>query len=136
VSKLTGKQVNLTFDGVDVKVTKCTPKTTRELADTTDSGDYNSASGLIHRTQLAHTVSTELSIEGMFRLTSTSTLTALLAKCYNGNAAAAGTLKLDGATNYLSGNWDISDFEADLPIDNAVTFKATLKSNGVMTVGA
>lgn len=134
--KLAGNQVGLTFGGTEVKVTKVTPKVTKEMADSTDSGNYDATSKLIHREQLAHSISTELSVEGKFRTANPATTSALLAKCYKGDAAAAGAVKVDPSTTLFSGNWDITDFEADIPIDNVVTFKCTLKSHGVIVVGA
>lgn len=135
MGKLTGKKVALTFDSKAINVTKCSQKVSRELSDSTDSGDYDATSDLIHKTQLAHTIGTDLSIEGYWYTDATTgTADALLKKCYSGMAAAAGTVKLDGTNTNFSGNWDIADFEADVPTDDTVSFKCTLKSNGVIAV--
>lgn len=135
-NRLTGKAASLTFAGNDVKLTKATLKTTRELADATDSGDYDPTSGLIHKVQIPWGVGSEISVEGKIRTNSPTTLSALLAKCYSSTAEAVGTLKMDGSTNVITGNWDIADFEAEIDTQNACTFKATLKSNGLATPGS
>lgn len=135
--KLTGKAQSLTFDGVAVYTTSVKPKTTKEYDDSTDSGDYDATSQLIHKSQLAWGIQTELAVEGKFYLSGTgATITAFLDKLYSGAAAAAGSVKLDGSNTYISGNFDLTDFEADISTDKVVTFKCTLKTNGVATVGS
>lgn len=135
-NKVTGVAATFVYNGVSVYITKASPKFTREMADSTDSGNYDATSQMIHKEQLPVSLQTELSVEGMYRTGGTGpTTSTLLAQLYSGNAAVTGTVKIDGSNQLITGKWDITDFEADVPIDNAVTFKATLKSNGTMTIG-
>lgn len=135
-NKVAGIAASFTYNGVAVYITKASPKFTREMADSTDSGNYDATSQMIHKEQLPVSLQTELAVEGMFRTSGTGpTTSTLLAQLYSGNAAVTATVKIDGSNQLITGKWDITDFEAELSIDNTVTWKATFKSNGTMTIG-
>jgi predicted secreted protein len=133
MSKLTGKLASLTLDSQVVRITKATPKITKELADSTDSSDYDGTTGLFHKSQIAHSAMVELAVEGYFYHANGGTIADVLIKCYAAAAIATGALTIDGTNVIATGKWDISDFEADIENTATVTFKATLKSNGKIT---
>ena len=133
-SKLTGKASSITLSGTTLYITKVSPKVTRELADTTDSTSYDAASDMIQPSQLPVKVSMELSVEGWFYIGQADT--ALLNLAYSGATAVPVVLKSNASSIYGHGNFDLSDFESSHPIDNTVTYSATLKQNGVFTPGS
>lgn len=132
--RITGTRADLTLDGNRVHITKVGAKSTKNMDDTTDTGDIDPTTGLLHESQVPHSLVTELSVEGNWRSTSPTTNAVLLQKCYQGTAVLVGTLKIDGTNTNYSGQWDITDFEADIPAAGKVSFKATLKGNGVIAV--
>ncbi len=129
--RLTGKASYLILNGTTIPFTKVTPKTNRKLADITDNGDYNSNTDLIWMTQLPVTATIELSVEGRFRRSITPT--AIISLLYTGQTAVPCRFGLDSALIYGSGNFDVSDFQVDDPVDDTVTFTCTLRSNGIFT---
>jgi hypothetical protein len=62
--RTTGKQQSFTFNSQTIPITKCSPKITRKLADTTDSGDYVTSPDMIFPTQIPVSCPLELAIEG------------------------------------------------------------------------
>lgn len=129
--RLTGKQSYFYFNGYFIPITKATPKTSRKLADITDNGDYDTNTDLLWPTQLPVMAPVELSIEGRFRK---STIPgAILSILYTGATAVQTRFGLDTNTIYGSGLFDLSDFQADSPVDDVVTFTCTVRSNGKFT---
>lgn len=126
--RLTGKASYLLFDGVMIAITSYKPKTERKLADTTDSGDYNTQADLVFPTQIPVSAAVELSVEGRYRKSSTPS--ALIATLYQGGGPYPVVLGLDAGTLAGHGNFDVSDFEASVPVQDTVTFTCTMKSNG------
>ncbi len=129
--RITGKQSYFVINGFTVPITKYTPKTNRKLADITDNGDYDLNTDLMYPTQLPVNAVTECSVEGRYRKSSTPA--AIIALLYSGAYAIFTTLGLDAGTLYGTGNFDISDFQIDVPVDDTVTFTCNIKSNGKFT---
>ncbi len=132
--RLTGKSGYLTFGGYNIPITKWSMKTTRNLPDSTDNGDYNSTDDLIYHTRIPVSVDSDVSIEGRYHkdvLPGT-----LIAVLFTGATAVNVSLGLDSATVYGHGAFDLMDFSCDLPIEDMVTFSATLKSNGQFVRGS
>lgn len=132
--RLTGKASYFQINGTRIPITSAKPKHNRELADSTDSSNYDAATDMIHKSQLPVTLQTELSIEGKFRKDTTNAQ--LISQLYSGVAALPVELGLDSGTIYGHGNFDLSDFECDDPIDDTVTYTCSMKSNGVFTPGS
>lgn len=129
--RLTGKASAFSFGGALFAITKATPKITRKLADTTDSGDYNSTNDMIYPTQLPVSAAVELSIEGRYRKSSVPS--GIVATLFTGVFAVPVQLALDAGSLFGHGNFDISDFQADIPVEDTVTFTCTMKSAGQFT---
>ena len=132
--RLAGDQSSLTFGGTSIPITKYTPKVNRKLADTTDTGDFDSAAGLIANTQVPVSYNLELSVEGKFRKSVTPS--ALIAQLFSGATAVPTVLTLAQGVLFGHGNFDLSDFSCEVPAEDTVTFTCTLKSNGAFTPNA
>ena len=124
----------MTVNGVTIYITKATPKVTRECADTTDNSNYDATSDMLQPAQIPVKVGMELSIEGWFYVGQTDT--SFMNYCYSGTGAVPVVLK--GTTSYVVGHggFDLTDFEAGIPVDDTCTYSATLKQNGVFTAGS
>ncbi len=140
-NRLAGNKQELLIGTTVVHTTKCTPKVAKEMADSSDTSDYDEATDLIHKSQIPHSIQTDLDVEGFwYKQATTGTLDMMMRKCYASESVAEGTVKLDKTADgtdgqLLSGRWDVTDFEAELVTNDIVSFKATLKSNGIITVG-
>ena len=134
VQKVTGKAGAFTYNGTKLSITKYTAKVERELVDSTGSDNYDAATDLIHKAQLPVSIQVTADVEGQFDLNSTDA--SVIATLYSGATAIPVILGINAAVVLGHGNFDISDFECDVPIDDMVTWKATIKSNGVFTHGS
>jgi hypothetical protein len=134
VSKIAGKGGSFSYNGTVIPFKKWSGKVTRKLADTTDSADYDVSSNMIHESQVPVSLTQEVTIEGNVDLNTTEAQ--IITQLYSGAAAVATILKHTPAVVYGHGNFDLSDFTCDQPVDDTVTFSATLKSNGVFVHGS
>lgn len=133
-NKLTGRAGSFTYNGTSIPFTKVTPSTTRTLADATDSTDYNSTDDIVYESQLAVKVGMTVKIEGRYN---TSIIpSTIIADLYTGNASVTCRFTQKTGVIYGSGSFDVSDFECSSPIDDIVTYSATLKLNGAFTRGS
>lgn len=131
-SSKTGRGGYLTLDGTAIPITKWTATTTKELADSTDSNDYDSGSGQIWKSQKPGVISQEVSIE--FNYDTVTTPTGITAKI-KADPTVAGVLKIDRSTTYCSASYDMSEIETNVEVPGAtmITGTAKLMSNGVVT---
>jgi hypothetical protein len=128
--RLTGKASYFLLGSAatQIPITKATPKVTRKLADTTDSGDYQSTPDMIFPTQIPVSAPLEMAIEGRYRFSSTpSAIVALLATSATNIPVVLG---LNSGAIWGHGNFDISDFQSDIPFDDTVTYTCNIRSNG------
>src|SRR5271166_4014734 len=124
--RLTGKASYFTYGGVNIPITKMTPKVTRALATSTDSSDYNVTADMIGPTQIPVSTMVEGTIEGRFRRSTIPT--AILAYLATSSTQVPCVFGLDLApTIWGSGLFDISDFSTDVPVEDMVTFTATVR---------
>lgn len=132
--RLTGKASYFTYGGAQIPITKYTAKSTRTLADTTDSADYDSGNNIIYKSQIPVSEQMELSVEGNFYLsiTNQTLLTAIL----TGVNEVPVVLGLNAGALFGSGNFDISDFSTDVPVEDTVKWTATFRSNGPFNPGS
>ena len=131
-SSKTGRAGYLTIDGTAIPITKWTPTTTKEMADSTDSNDYDTGSGQLWKSQKPGALSQEVSIE--FNYDTVTTPTGITAKI-KADPTVAAVLKIDRSTTYCSGNYDMSEVEINLEVPGAtmITGTAKLMSNGPIT---
>lgn len=133
-AKLAGKAGTIEVNGTFIAFKTIKPKTSIDLADSTDSSNYDVTSNLVHKSQIACTTQLELSIEGFFDLNSTASV--LLTKAYVAGNSFPVIINLNATAVYGHGNFDISDFEASIDVNDMVTFTCTLKSNGIFIQGS
>jgi hypothetical protein len=134
MAKLEGKAGTITYGAASINWTKITEKVTRELGDTTDSTNYDAGSNMLWQAQLPVKLGLEYSIEGWFDTTLTPA--AFVGTLFSASGPFNLLFTLVSGTIVGHGNFDLSDFELGAPIDNTVTFSATLKSNGVFIYGS
>jgi hypothetical protein len=132
--KLTGKASYLTFQGTRIYFTKVSPDVDRECADSTDGADYDSSSDMIQPSQIPVKVQMTLQVELKYDLNTTGT--AFTQAAYSSGGPYPTVLGLNAGTVMGHGNFDITKFSADVPIDDTVTATATLLQNGVFTPGS
>ena len=133
--RLSGKASYFTFNGVNIPITKMSPKVVRKLGDSTDSGDYISAQDMIGTTQIPVTYTVEGAIEGRFRKSVTPS--SFLAIAFTSATQIPVVIGLDASpTIWGHGVCDISDFATEDPVDDVVTFTCNIKSWGQWTPNA
>lgn len=127
-----GSSGTMTLAGTSIGITEWTFKSIDELADSTDSTNYDAVSGRTYRAQVHGNVGAEGSIKGNFDFNATSA--AVIQKLKAG-AAIAAVFSLDRTTTYASCNVDLSDIEVGVTVPGAKTieYSANWKSNGVIT---
>jgi predicted secreted protein len=132
--KITGKAAYLQIAGTKIGMTKLGIKTDRKTADSTDTLNYDVTSDLIWPEQLPVMAPLELTLEGRYNLTTTpaNVINAL----YTGALAVACVIGLSSTVIYGHGNFDITGFDADAPLDDIITFTLSLKSNGLFVFGS
>jgi hypothetical protein len=134
MSKVTGQANSFTYNGNTVYTTKVTPKVERKMADSTDTGNYDPTSGLIHKSQLPVTTQTTIDFEGFYYTDTTNAQ--VLADLYAATAARPVVVKINGTNTLGHGNADLTSLEVGIVADDIVTVKGTLMSNGVWTPGS
>jgi hypothetical protein len=130
--RLAGQGSSFNYKGTTFPITKYSVKSTKKMADTSDTSDYDQNTNLIFNTQLPCSVKTELSIEGNFSLTTSANL---LASLYSSDAQVQVQLGLTAGAMYGNGLFDLSDFSTDVPSEDTVKYTASLVSYGVFTPG-
>ncbi len=136
VDRIAGKASYFDYNGTTIPINKATCKVTRKLGDTTDSGDYDTTADMIATTQLPCTYTLEGTIEGKFRRSSTPGV--IIAGLFSSltNIPIIFGLDLVAGTILGHGNFDISDFSCEIPVDDIISFSASIKSNGTFTPNA
>jgi hypothetical protein len=129
---LTGRFGNALVASVSIPVTGWEVTTNKNLADSTDSSCYDSASGQTWNAQQPGTIGLELTLKGNYDLATTS-------------ANISAKLRLDGpfplvlgltqSINYCSGNFDFENVQTSLEVPGGtmVTWSCSAKSNGPIT---
>ncbi len=128
----TGRAGYVTVNSVAIPITKWTVKATKELADSTDSSNWDTTSSELYKSQLPGVLAIEGTLEGF--LDSATTGTGLISKLKTDTPLPI-TFQYDRATNAFSGNFDLSDVNVNVQVPGAsmITFTANFKSNGVFT---
>lgn len=132
--KVTGKAGSFKYNNQVLSFQKITLDVDRELADTTDSDDYNAQLDIIQPSQIPVKATTKLNVEGRFNLSTTNV--SLIVPLYSGANAVPTSIGINGTVQAGHGNFDVSNFSMEEPVDDAITWKATLTSNGPFTPGS
>lgn len=131
----TGKAGAITIASTTVPITAWSGKLNVAFADSTDSGNYNSGTGNLYKSQLPGDQQVEGSIEGFYDTATTSAnITSNIKNPTSGPYALV--LKFDGSTTWFSGNVDFSDvdFKVQVPGATVINYTANFKSNGSYTL--
>jgi hypothetical protein len=132
MAKFTGKDGQYAHNGVAVIISEWTATVTTKMADTTASDNYDTNSALVWNSQLPVSANVEVGISGPWDPTNHA---AILASIIAGNAAAVnGVCRYATNTNAIVGTFNLSDLEITTPTEDTITYTATLKSNGRVTL--
>jgi hypothetical protein len=129
----TGRSGSVTVASVVIPITKWSLKGTKDLADSTDSGNYDPPSGQTYKSQQPGVIGLEGTIEGNWDAATTSS--GIIAKL-KADPPLPCVFKIDASTNYASGNFDLSDVETSVEVPGAtmIKFTANVKSNGIFVL--
>jgi hypothetical protein len=131
VQKVAGKAGSLTYNSQTLNFSKWTAKVNRELADSTDSNDYDAVTDMLWKSQIPISNQIEVDVEGNFDLNSTDTT--LLTPLFSGTAAVPVILKITPTHTFGHGNFDLGNFEVEVPVDGLVKWKGTMRSSSIFT---
>jgi hypothetical protein len=126
----TGRAGFVQVNNVTIPITSWKTKGTKELADSTDSSNWDTASAELYKSQLPGALALEGTLEGYWD--SGTTGTGVIGKL-KADAPLPITFQYDRATNAFSGNFDLSDVEVTVQVPGAsvINFTANFRSNGV-----
>jgi hypothetical protein len=127
--KITGKAGFIFYNGTQLPIRRFSLRITRNVADCTDSSDYDSVADLIGPTQIPTSAVAEGTIEGCYRRSSTASV--IIANLFTGITAVPCTFGIDANTPIGSGTFDITDYQQDAPLGDVVSFTCTVRSNGL-----
>ena len=127
----TGKAGSVSIGG-SLVITKWDATVKTEMAKSTDSSNYDVASGRLASAQLHGEESIEATVEGHYSLASTSTSTL---KQMFATAPVPATLSFTRTADFCTGNFDVSEFKTGIVVEGATTvdFSCTLMGNGLIT---
>lgn len=131
MAKSTGGGSYLTLSGTVIPFTVVTPKASKTYDDSSDSSNYDPATGLVHLAQLAVSTQTTISIEG--KIDTAIIPAAIVSQLYSNPGAVNCTIAYNATTPYGHGKVDVTEFEATIDPMKTLTFTATLLTNGVFT---
>jgi hypothetical protein len=130
---ITGRKGNVKVGSNVLPITGWTAKGTKELADATDSANFDATSGQLWKSQAPGAVAMEGTIEGNFDLNSTDASVIQLLKQ---DPPVQILFGLTDTVNYAQGSFDLSDVETKLTVPGGtmVTYSGNFKSNGPVTI--
>ena len=121
--------------GSKIYITKWTATLDVKLADTTDSADYDATTALVWNTQIPASSKITVEVEGNYDLNGSQT--PFVTKVMSGSAVpVVAELGFNATTPWGYAAFDVDDFKPENPIEDTVTFSASLVSNGKFTLGA
>lgn len=130
-----GKQGYAEYSGTALYIKSWKGTITTKYADTTDSADYDSASGLVWNSQLPVSAKFEGEIAGNYDLNGNTD--ALLADLIDGTTTPVTVeLGITATEAFGYGSMQISEFAVEMPIEDTVTFTAKIMTSGKFTLGA
>lgn len=134
MSKKTGKASAMSFGGTTLPITKYTPKVNLNLVEATDSTNYDAGTDTLYEDWLSAKFGMELAVEGKYN--SSTIPSSLIANIFAGVATAAVVLNRDAGDLFGHGNFKISDYQEDVPVDDIITYTCNLKIIGKFTPNA
>ena len=131
---LTGASSAVSVGGIKLYITKHTTKVSPKECDTTDSADYDADSDLLQPTQIYASKPLEVSVEGNYDANGNTT--SVIEKVQTNTDPVSVSLTRATGSVVGSGLFTISAYEEDNPVEDTITWKATLKSYGKFTWGS
>lgn len=130
---MTGRGGSATVNSVVIPITKWSAKTNRNLADATDSANYDPTTGQTWTDAASGVVSMELTIEGNYDLATTS---ANITSKIKTDGPFPVILHVNPDTVYATGNFYFSDIETSLEVPGGtmVSWSASAKNSGIVTL--
>jgi hypothetical protein len=136
MAKKSGKGGSLTYVNSLVPITNWTATISVEMAETTDSSNYDTNSGLIWQAMDPKKGSVEVKAEGVYDDAATNSQTVFCSDLLNGASNAVNlVLKIDTNTNFGYGNFRVTELEItpNQSANDPATWSATFTSTGVFT---
>lgn len=130
----TGRFGTATVLGVFIPITTWTAKVRKAFAPSTDSNNYDAVTGQTWTSQQPGVVGMDGTIGGNFDFS--GTIDGNFIQKFKTDGPYAIALGLTRTTTFASCNADFSDVDVSVTIDDAnmITWSATWKSNGVVTL--
>lgn len=128
----TGGQQALTIDANPIKVTSSTLNVTKNMVDKSDSGDYDPVTKMVQLLQMPQNLEVSFDIEGFFRIYSTPGN--ILAKVVSADPVPL-VFMPDGTNALVTGDFHLTEFSAENPYDDMITFSATAVPDGPVDWG-
>lgn len=130
---MTGRAGTATVNGVVIPITKWSAKANRNLADATDSANYDVATGQTWTDAASGVVSMELTLEGNYDLATTS---AQITSKIKTDGPFPVVLMVNRSTTYATGNFYFSDVETnvEVPGGTMINWSASCKNSGIITL--
>ena len=119
----------ITLNGTIIPFQQIEPSIDKTHEDSTDSTNYDTASGIVHKAQLAVSTQTTFDVSGVFDF---STVPNIVAMLYSNPGSVPCTIKYNSNT-YGHGYVDISNFKTTIDPTKPVPYSMTLMTNGVFT---
>lgn len=134
VKKLSGRASYISYNGAKIAIKKYSGAGSRKMADSTDGDNYDAATDIVHTSQIPVSSTMKLDVEGLYDLNGSTQNFAT--DCFGATDPRDVVLGLDAGNVFGHGKFDLSDFSIDSVIDDVVSFKCSLMSNGKFTPGS
>lgn len=130
--RLTGGSQSLTLDGQVIHITTATPSATKNMANPTDTSDYDPVTKMLMVPNIPISVETSFDCEGYYRLSETPAN--IISLIYSADPIPL-VFKLDATHQLIAGDFHMTDYSSDHPTDDLVTFSCTLVPEGAVVIG-
>ena len=134
MAKSTGGGGQFTISGTSIPFNTVEADVTKDYDDSSDSANYDTGTGLVHKAQLAVATQTTFNVEGKYDPSIHGT--SILQYLYSNPGAVASTFRLNASQPYGHGYVDITNFKTTGDPMKVLSFTATIISNGVFTFGS
>lgn len=131
---VTGRSGNATINNVVIGITKCDATLTRDLADATDSNNYDPTTGQTFKSQAEGAVGIDGTVEGNFDIGG-STDAQIIQKFLTDGPYPL-MLAYTASVKFASMNADFENvaLSVSVPGSTMITFRSSFKSNGKPTL--
>jgi hypothetical protein len=115
--------------GTKMNITKWSGSLEVKNSDTTDSNDFDASTNLVWNTQVPASAKMTIDVEGNYDVNGAQA--PLVTAALNGaSPLVIAELGFTATAVFGYGNFNVTNFKADSPMEDTVTYSATLTSNG------